>query len=359
MDNRVRFGVVGTGRMASTMLRAFRELPNIDVTAVCSASPERAAAFAQRFGIESFYGDLTQFLHHDAIDAVYVANHNVDHPLTAIAALNAGKAVLCEKPFAVNGEQGAAVLEAARANKVLFMEAIWTPFLPAYRRLSELVRSGSFGRATHLRFDFGYPASPAQNPSLFAPSGGGVLLDRAGYGISFALNTLGPVKWVETALSLNEDGVDIGASLQLTHRDGGQSQIGVSLRSLLANSATVGCTAGMIGLSAPTIGAEGVFWQRAGSPNTAGNSLRSTPSLTENLKRHSLIRRIKAVRSRPKTERHPYGTNPYVAQVRHFTELMRAGSVESGVNTLDHSFAILRIMDAARNAGSNGRQRGD
>ncbi len=106
MDSRVRFGIVGTGRMASTMLRAFRELPNIDVTAVCSASPERAAAFAQRFGIKSSYSDLMQFLQNDAIDAVYVANHNVEHHLTAIAALNARKAVLCEKPFAINVEQG-------------------------------------------------------------------------------------------------------------------------------------------------------------------------------------------------------------------------------------------------------------
>ncbi len=242
------------------------------------------------------------------------------------------------------------------------MEALWTPFLPAYCRLSELVRSGSFGSATHLRFDFGYPVVPAQHPSLFTPRGGGVLLDRAGYGISFALNILGPVKWVETALSLDEHGVDIEASLQLAHHGGGQSQIGVSFTSLLANSATVGCTKGIVGLSAPTIGAEEVFFQHAanpGSPNTAIDNLRRKPRLIEHLKRQSLIRRIKAVRSRPKTERHPYGTDPYSAQARHFTEMMRAGSVESDVNTLDHSLAILKIIEAARTAGSAGRQRGD
>jgi predicted dehydrogenase len=303
-----------------------------------------------------------QFLHNDAIDAVYVANHNVEHHLTAIAALNARKAVLCEKPFAVNVEQGSAVLQAARASGVLFMEAMWTPFLPAYRRLSDLVRSGSFGSATHLRFDFGYPAATAQHPSLFTLPGGGVLLDRAGYGISFALNILGPVGSVEAALGVNEQGVDIDASLQLTHRGGAQSQVGVSLTSLLSNSAAVACTKGIVGLSAPTIGAEEVFLQHAanpGSPDTANDSPGLKPRVMENLRRQSLIRRIKAARSRPKTERHSYGTNPYVAQARHFTELMRAGSVESAVNTLDHSLAILRIIEAARTAGSPGRQRGD
>src|SRR5271168_2580772 len=110
MQGNVKFGIVGTGRMAETMVQAFREISAIDVVAVGSASSDRAREFARRFGIKASYDDLTQFLCDDAITAVYIANRNAEHSITAIAALNAGKAVLCEKPFAINVAEGKAVL---------------------------------------------------------------------------------------------------------------------------------------------------------------------------------------------------------------------------------------------------------
>src|SRR5882672_8845592 len=203
MIKSVKIGIIGTGRMAETMLGAFKEVSDIEVIAVCSTSPDRAKEFALRFGIKASYGDLTQFFCNDAIRAVYIANRNVEHSVTAIAALNAGKAVLCEKPFAINVKEGQAVLAAARNARQLFVEAMWTSFLPAYRRVRDLVQSGSFGKPTHVHFDFGYPTSAKINPLLFAANGGGVLLDRSAYGIALALSILGDVVMAEAALGLN------------------------------------------------------------------------------------------------------------------------------------------------------------
>ena len=194
------------------MLHAMREISEIDVIAVGS---DRSIAL-ENLRIVSESTPRTaiwqEFLRNDAISAVYIANRNIEHCATAIAALSAGKAVLCEKPFAINMKEGQEVLFAARSSRRLFMEAMWTPLLPAYMRLRELVQSGSFGRPTHLHFNFGYPTSAQSNPMLFTATGGGVLLDRSGYGIALALAILGDVQAVDVSLSVNDDGVDIGAA---------------------------------------------------------------------------------------------------------------------------------------------------
>lgn len=356
MERKFKFGIIGTGRMAETMMEAFKEVSNIEVMAVCSTSPARAREFAQRFGIKTSYADLMRFLCNDDISVVYIANRNVEHSMTAIAALNAGKAVLCEKPFAINVKEGQAVLFAARDTRQLFMEAMWTPFLPAYGRLLELVQSGSFGKPTHVHFEFGYPTSAKINPLLFAPNGGGVLLDRSGYGIALALSVLGDVALAEAALTLNKDGVDVNACLQLTHRTGGQSQLGLSLTSLMANTATVACENGMVGLLRPTIGSESVFFQHQAahrSPRMDANGRGLKQQFIKALRRQALARRINAAISGPTVEYHPFGVNPYVAQVRHFIELLRTGRSESNVNTMDSSLAALKIIDAAKASTMN------
>jgi predicted dehydrogenase len=358
MKKKIKFGIAGTGRMAQTMLRVFRATPDIDVIAVCSASLDRAKEFASRFSIGTYYGDIRHFIGNDAIEAIYIANHNLEHGKTAIAALNAGKAVLCEKPFAVNVEEGQAVLSAVRATRVLFMEAMWTPFLPAYRRLHELARSGSLGTPTHVNFSFGYPTSAERSPALFSRNGGGVLLDRSAYGIVFALSILGPVDVVDAAIGLNEEGVDVSASLQLTHRAGGQAQLGLSLVSLMPNAATVACTGGVAGLMPPTIGAEVVFFRRIkanGSLQASEGAPQFKEQIMNSLKRRPLIRRVKTAVSRPRMEYHSFGIDPYAAQTYHFIELMRTGHLESDIHTPDSALAALKIIETARTIRNPGR----
>jgi predicted dehydrogenase len=352
MKDPIRFGIVGTGRMAETMLRTISDCPDAEVVAAVSDSLERARKFAQRGGISTSYGELRQFLENEAIDAVYVANTNERHAATSVAALRAGKAVLCEKPMSINVAEAQAVVAVARETQQLFMEAMWTQLLPAYGRLKYLVRAGTFGKPTHLRFDFGYPVSRTDQPSLFAAAGG-VLLDRAVYGIAFALGILGTVETVDASVRRITEGVDVEASLLLSHRGGGQSQLSVSFTSLMSNSAAVACEQGLIGLDPPIIGAESMFYQRGGAiqsnrlANKPGGIVQGTKAF---LRRQPLLRRFRASARRRNSEFLSFGGDPYAQQLKHFIGLIRERRTESDVNTMDLSMSTMQVVETARSS---------
>jgi len=338
--------------MAETMLRTISDCPDAEVVAAVSDSLERARQFAQRGGIGTWYGELHQFLKNEAIDAVYIANANERHAATSTAALRAGKSVLCEKPMSISLAEAQTVVAAARDTHQLFMEGMWTQLLPAYRRLKYLVGSETFGKPTHLRFDFGYPVSRADQPSLFAATGG-VLLDRAVYGIAFALGILGTVETVDASVRRTTDGVDVEASLQLSHRGGGQSQLSVSFISLMSNSAAVACERGLIGLDPPTIGAESISYERGGAiqsnrlANKSGGIVQGTNAF---LRRQPLLRRIRASTRRRNSEFHSFGGDPYAEQLRHFIGLIRERRTESDVNTMDFSMSTMEVVETARSS---------
>src|SRR5262249_54400658 len=158
--------------------------------AVASADAGRARAFADRFGVAQAFASLDALLARDDVDAVYIATATRDHAAQAIAALEAGKAVLCEKPFAIGVEQGQRLLEAARRSGRLFMEARWTTALPAYRALLRLARERALGEPVLLHSEFGIAHDPAAHPRLFEGPGAGVLLDVGVYPIVLALQAL-------------------------------------------------------------------------------------------------------------------------------------------------------------------------
>jgi predicted dehydrogenase len=352
MKDPIRFGIVGTGRMAETMLRTISDCPDAQAVAAVSDSLERARQFAQRGGIATWYDDLGKFLKNEAIDAVYVANTNERHAATSLAALRAGKSVLCEKPMSISVDEAQAVVAAARETQQLFMEAMWTQLLPAYRRLKYLVGSGTFGKPTHLRFEFGYPVSRADRPSLFTATGG-VLLDRAVYGIAFALGILGTVETVDALVCRTTDGVDVEASLLLSHRSGGHSQLSVSFTSLMSNSAAVACAQGLIGLDPPTIGAESIFYQHGGvvqSNRFADKPGGIAQGARAFLRRQPLLRRIRASTFRRNFEFHSFGSDPYAQQLKHFVGLIRERRTESDVVAMDLSMSTMQVVENARSS---------
>jgi predicted dehydrogenase len=339
--------------MAALMLQALRRVADVEVKAVMSPSPNRAREFAAGHGIATAHEKLADLLDDPGIQAIYIANSNGEHAATSIAALRAGKAVLCEKPFAISVAEGRTIVAAARSSGRLFMEAMWTPFLPAYQTLRRLVSEGAAGRPRHLHFEFGYPADPKSYPLLFTKVTGGVVLDRAAYGISLALQLFGGVEKVDAALTL-EDGVDVDACLLLSHVGGGRSQLTLSMTSLLFNTATVACDRGYIGLVRPTIGSEGVCVQLSNAPGGAADrqALSFKGRLKQRLQQYPLVRRFGAARKAPAVTRCPYGADPYAHQVRHFIELLKSDRVESDVNTFERSLAALEIIEAAKRGSS-------
>ncbi|HET8707704.1 MAG TPA: Gfo/Idh/MocA family oxidoreductase, partial [Pseudomonadales bacterium] len=224
--NPINFGIIGTGLMAATMMEAFKHLTNARVVAVASDSLERAQGFSARFNIAKAYGNVNELLSDESVDAVYIANLTELHAISTINALNAGKAVLCEKPIATTEGDCIRIQEAAAKSGKLCMEAMWTHFLPAYQALFSLSEQQALGRPVQLYADFGYPTNPEAFPRLFKPSAGsGVILDRGVYPIALAVKLFGRVTGIKAQVVCNLDGVDTDAYFILNHENGCHSQL--------------------------------------------------------------------------------------------------------------------------------------
>lgn len=343
---------MGSGAMAATMTLTAASLAEAQITAIASSDSKRAQSFAERFGIPHISSSALELASRSDVDAIYIANRPSDHVKAAMAAIHAGKPVLLEKPFAITAEQGAALVAEARARRCLLVENLWCLSLPAYRELAARFESGEYGKAVHLNFDFGYPMDPAAHPSLFDITDGGVLRDRAVYGVSLALQLLGPVQTLRSSVLHNSKGLDVAAALQLTHVNGAVSQLAFAINALMSNSATLACTRGALRLNAPTIGAEAISAGRM-SPLTALDALKRPGGkgrLVARLKTIPALRRLNRWRSALRTSHHPYGPGPYRPVLEHFCELVRTTQTESPLMPLDLSLNTLRLVEAARHA---------
>jgi predicted dehydrogenase len=348
-----RFGVAGTGAMAATMMECLALEPRVEVAAVASADAARARDFAARFGIPAAHGGIDDLLARTDIDAVYIATATRDHAAHSIAALAAGKAVLCEKPFATSADEGRLVVEAAQRSGRLFMEAQWTPALPAYRELLRLVRERSVGEPVLLRSEFGFALDPASHPRLFEGAGAGVLLDFGVYPIVLALQAMGPVTAVRAALRRNASGVDVHASLQLEHAGGGHSQLAASLVATLPNRTSLGCTRGTVELDSPVMGAESLGVRATSPMHAPGFSAASGGArqrVVAALRRQRWLRRLRSKSAGRGASEQSFGANRYSPQLTHFIGLLDAGALDSDLMPHATSLDVLRIIDAARGA---------
>lgn len=346
-----RFGVVGTGAMSATMMECLALESRVSVVAVASADASRARAFAARFGIAEAQAGVGALLARADIDAVYIATSTRDHAEHTIAALAAGKAVLCEKPFAIDAVQGQRVLQAAATHRRLFMEAQWTTALPAYREVLRLARERALGEPMLLHSEFGIALDPASHARLFEGPGSGVLLDFCVYPIVLALQVMGPVRSVTAAITHNAVGVDVHSALQLVHADGGQSQLAASLVATLPNRTTLACTRGNVQLDSPVMGSESLRC-RVSSPAHAATSASggTKQRLVAALRRQRWMRKLRATLAGRGASDHPFGANRYSPQLTHFVSLLDQGALSSDLMPHETSLAVLRVVDAARSA---------
>lgn len=346
----IKFGMVGTGAMAALMAPAFRLAGGVDLTAISSASLDRARLFASLHGIDASYEGVAQLLRDETIDAIYVANGTADHAKTAIAALNAGKHVLCEKPFALTAAEGERVIEAARASGKLFMEGLWTHFLPAYARVQQLCQEQAVGAVRQLTAAYGYPTNLQRSPRLFQKPDGGVLLDIGVYPVSLALRVMGPVSTIQSSIVRDTNGVDTHVSMLVCH-ERGLSQLTASFSAMTANSASVSCEHGLISIPAPLFGAETVIVERH-TPNIGAIGDGAIEKLKSALKQNPLARRIK--NAFIGGEHHPFGADRYLPQMMHFAALIENEKLESDIVSHEFSLDVLRVLDQVRVAAEPG-----
>lgn len=227
MGDVFRWGILGCGRIAEAFAAGLAVLDEHELAAVGSRSDARAADFAQRHGssgqILRAYGDYAALCADPALDAIYVATPHSHHARHGRLVIDAGKALLCEKPLTVTAREGEALLAYARERGVFCMEAMWTRFRPALVDFLERLASGSLGRPEMLHASFGFRGDFDPDKRHFKRElAGGALLDVGVYCVSLALLIFGGAPSRRASLaSIGASGVDERSGYLLGFEGGG------------------------------------------------------------------------------------------------------------------------------------------
>ena len=217
------WGILGPGGIAQAFAKDLTFIEGHTIGAVGSRSLANAQHFANTFG-GTAYGSYEELVADSGIDAIYVATPHPAHHDNVILALNAGKPVLCEKPFAVNAQQAQAMVDAAAKNKVALMEAMWARFLPHYAKVREIVASGVLGPILSIHADHGQRLADQGIARLVDPQlAGGALLDLGIYPISFAHMILGNPTSITSKAVMTDRGVDAQTSMIFSYDNGAQA----------------------------------------------------------------------------------------------------------------------------------------
>jgi predicted dehydrogenase len=246
----VRWGIAGPGAIAIGFAQGLSQLPDARLVAVGSRSIERAQSFASARGATA-HGSYEELAADADVDVVYVATPAASHLDHVLLFLDAGKHVLCEKPFALSEAQGRRMAEAARSRGLFLMEAMWSRFLPAYRTLRSVLADGEIGEPNHLDADFGFRRDLDPSDRLFDPArGGGGLLDLGVYPVQLASMVFGEPSVVRAVGHIGSTGVDEQVAAVLGYPTGAVAVVQAALRANLTLTARLAGTAGAIELPA-------------------------------------------------------------------------------------------------------------
>lgn len=236
----VRWGILATGGIARTFAADLALVPDAELVAVGSRAQASADAFGEQFGVPHRHGSYAALAADPDVDVVYVATPHPGHRDAALLAVEAGKAVLVEKPFTMDGGAAREVVAAARARGVLCVEAMWTRFLPHVARIREILAAGTLGRIVYLTAEHGQWFAEDPQFRLFAPSlGGGALLDLGIYPVSFAHLVLGVPDTITAVSRPAFTRVDATTSMIFTYAGGAHAVLTTSLAAASDNPAAI------------------------------------------------------------------------------------------------------------------------
>jgi scyllo-inositol 2-dehydrogenase (NADP+) len=365
---KVRFGIVGTGRISDWVLKGAVLDPRFEAAAVCSRTREKGEAFAARHGIGKVYTEIGRMAADPELDAIYIGTPNDTHCELALECMRRGKHVLCEKPLASNALEVSKMIQAAAANGVLLMEAMISTLTPNFRAAAQRLRT--LGEPRHFfaafcqyssKYDLlkrilaGTDSSPV--PSSFSPEhSGGALMDIGIYTIYPMVALFGAPSSVKADVCTCA--VPVGSASKLIDLQGsvlvkadvctcavpvesasklidlqGSVLFGYPhmeacvMYSKIADSALpaeISCDDGILTLDAVHIARRAFLTQR-GAP-TSGRS--SGPAAVD----------ISV----------PVDADEYLCEFQEFIDTVLSGGRESSVNTLSTSLTVARIMDEVR-----------
>jgi predicted dehydrogenase len=243
----VRWGILATGGIAQAFAEDLAQLADAQMLAVGSRSAASAEAFAHAHGIPRAYGSWQELADDPDLDVIYIATpHNAHHAAASIC-LQAGKAVLCEKPFTLDSAEAEDLFAQARAADVFVMEAMWMRINPVIQAIHELVAAGAIGEVTHVGADFGLQGPIAPGHRLRARElGGGATLDLGVYTVAFAQLFLGVPDTIHAVASLTPEGTDQNTAILLGYESGALATLQCGFVGATAHRAVITGTAGRV-----------------------------------------------------------------------------------------------------------------
>ena len=348
---KTRFGIAGTGRISDWVLRGAVMEPRFEAAAVCSRSQEKGKAFAKTHGISKVYTDIDAMASDPDIDAIYIGTPNSTHHDLAIRCMNRGKHVLCEKPMASNAREVGEMIDAAKENGVMLMEAMISTLCPnfvaARAHLKELgdVRHyfASFCQYSSKydlvkRIIAGKDSSPVPS-SLNPDCCGGALMDIGIYTIYPMVALFGRPSWIKADATTCEVPVASGrfdaSDLRRRKRIDLQGSVifgyaGMTASVIYSKTADsrlcseISCDEGIISLDQIHICRHAEMTRR-GTPTSGRASGPQAEDISV-----------------------PTDADEYLCEFREFIDVLESGRLESPVNSLETSLATAEILDEIR-----------
>ena len=313
----IRWGILSTGRIARAFAAALKLLPDAKLVAVGSRSRTSADEFAITYDVPRAYGSYEALAADPEVDIIYIGTPHPLHAENTRLCLEAGKHVICEKPFAMNAAQTEAMISLARAKGLFLMEAMWTRFIPAVARAKQMLDQGALGKVWMMSGTFCFRAPFNPKSRLYAPElGGGSLLDVGVYVLSFASWLFGQPKSIQSSAHIGSTGVDERAVMQLVY-EGGELAALMSAVSLKAP------------IEVLLAGTEGYLTIH--EPFYKAQQFTITP-----------------VEGEGQTYTLPYEGNGYQFEAIEAMRCLRAGLLESPTMPLAETLSVMRTMDTIR-----------
>ena len=321
MTTPFRWGIIAPGSIAKQFAHGLAAIPDAVLVAVGARDITKATAFATEFSTATnkirAHGSYAALAADPNVDAVYIASPHPFHREHALLCIAHGKAVLCEKPFAVNHADAAEIVAAAKAKGVFCMEALWTRFLPATARVRAWLADSRIGEVRMVCADFGFrcgwdPTSRLLDPNL----AGGALLDVGCYGLAYARMIFGtdPLK-LSAVATLGDTGVDEQIALSALYAQGRLASLTAAVRTSTNHDAWIYGTSGRIHVPGYWHARSATLIQDGQAPVTA------TPEFVGN------------------------GYNYEAVEV---AACVRAGRTQSALAPLAESLETMQAMDEAR-----------
>jgi predicted dehydrogenase len=313
----IRWGVIGAGGIATKFCDDLQLLPDHEVVAVGARSAGTSDAFASRFGIARVHASYADLAADPLVDAVYVATPHPMHHDAAMLAIEAGKAVLVEKPFTMDAAEARSLVEAARTRGTFLMEAMWTRFLPHMVAVRDVLASGRLGDLVLVTAEHGQWFAEDAEFRLFAPGlGGGALLDLGIYPVSFASMVLGTPSRITAVSDPAFTGVDAQTSVILRDDAGRHAVLTTTLAAATPNGAAISGTAARLEI-------EPTFYR---------------PTSFRIVDRDGGVEHVEV----------PHEGNGLRHQAAEVGRCLRAGLTESPILTLDETVSIMETMGEIR-----------